>query len=188
MLRIIRGTRLCYRSPKLVRTDWAIVYSLFWCYSEHLIYLQFFYICSWIIFKFYQGLFLRLSAKASRFFFMRITFSCHLTPVYYVIKSSILLQAVPFSQNSNFAGMQATFGNCRRNRGLSYVRTHKIWKITVRAPLRRILHNADHVFTIVCLFLLAVLLYAFGSFCQLPSIVLCMWLYIWLKRFFSPSG
>jgi len=138
----------------------------------------------------YQGLFSRLLAKASRkFLFLRIKFSWHFNSVDYSIKSSTsLLQAVPFSQSSNFAGLQATFGKCRRNRGLSYVRTHKIWKITVRAPLRRILHKADHVFTIVCLFLLAVLLYAFGSFCQLPSIVLCMWLYIWLKRFFSPSG
>ena len=83
---------------------------------------------------------------------------------------------MPFTHNPDFAGLQTRSGNYRRNGGLSYIRTHTIYKLTVRAPLRRILNTVVQVFTTVWLFLLAVLLYAFGSFCRLPSIVLCRWL------------
>jgi hypothetical protein len=78
----------------------------FWCYSEHFGYYSFFYICSLIIIKFDQGVSLRLSAKALRWFlFSRIKFIWYFTPVIYIIKSTILFQAVPFTQNSSFAGL-----------------------------------------------------------------------------------
>ena len=140
----------------LVCTYWAIVYSSFYVIMSTLIIYSFFYIFRGLSSNLIKDYIYDLQLKPRVNFYFQA-----FIPVDYIIKSSILLQAMLFAQNWNFAGLQATFGNCRRNRGLSYVRTHKIYKFTIWAPLRRI--------------------YAFGNFCRLLSIVLCRWSCIWVS-------
>jgi hypothetical protein len=143
----------------LVRTDWAIVYSLFYCYSEHFNY--------YIFSAFVPGLLFNLIKDYSYGFQIKprvIGIFRGLNSLRILSRCFILLSLLFSFRQCRLSEILIVRGYKLRSATakevedcLSYVRV-KIWNFIVRAPVRRILYIVFQVFTNVCLLLLVFLL------------------------------